>query len=141
MNKRFMPLLLALILLLSLSCAACKAGKDPLPESTVASNVPEVSVATEPSESESHWNMGEVPWDGEELETEPVIQTETEPAETKPTETKPTETKPTGNEPAETKPAETKPAETKPAETKPTETESPATEPTELDWGMGEVEF
>ena len=126
MNKRFMPLLLALILLLSLSCAACKAGKDPLPESTVASNVPEVSVATEPSESESHWNMGEVPWDGEELETEPVIQTETEPAETKPTETKPT-----GNEPAETKPAETKP----------TETESPATEPTELDWGMGEVEF
>ena len=155
MKRRLTPLLLVLILLVSMSCAACRAKTNNQPGEDVSTTEPAVvptqglTEAPETTPNELEWGMGEEDFDDDAQETEPTKSSEagrtdtdsaetkpsdkepadTKPAETEPSDKEPADTEPSDTEPADTEPAETEPADTKPVDTKPAETEPADTEP------------
>ena len=130
--KKILPLLLALLLIFSLTaCTELNDVLSTLPELTdpihtdLTSGFDDSTTAseqTDPELTEPETTEPEV--------TEPAA-TEPKPTEPKPTEPKPTEPKPTEPKPTEPKPTEPKPTEPKPTEPKPTEPEPTEPEPTE----------
>lgn len=112
MKKTFMPLLLALFLLLSASFAACTTGKDGL--TTELTDPPGENMSTVEPTVVTTQGITEAP--EQALPTEP---TEPDTVGTAPVVTEPPVTEPAGTEPTENEPAESEPAENEPAENEP----------------------
>ena len=112
--KRYISLLLVIVMLLSL--AACNRHTN----ADILENAQTGSESTVPSSSVDAGSDTTVPTTTVPVTTTPGS-TESEPTEPKPTESKPTEPKPTEPKPTEPKPTEPKPTEPKPTEPKPTE--------------------
>lgn len=103
--KKFISLLLCLMLVLPLYVCADDTAEQPAAQSESQ------PVESQPTESK--------PAENQPAESQPA---ESQPSENKPDENKPSESQPSESKPEESKPAESQPSESKPEESKPTET-------------------